>query len=118
MPVYEFRCTKCHHEFEVVQPMNQKHEAACPECQSDKTERIWSIPAMQVRSDAYEMAKKDAPKQRLENWDKVRDERATRQRKATDQRELTNEYHMPAVRRRKKVTGKAKRTRRVPKRTA
>lgn len=118
MPVYPFRCTKCNHEFEITQSMREEHVAKCPECKSDKTERVWTVPAMQVKSDAYTMAKLHAPKRRLEDWDRLRDERSERQRKATDPKDLTNEYHVPAVRKRKPADGKKKRTRRVPKKTA
>ncbi len=32
MPIYEFRCEKCGHEFERLQKMSDPDPEACPEC--------------------------------------------------------------------------------------
>jgi len=32
MPTYDYRCTDCGHEFEVVQKMSARHLRKCPEC--------------------------------------------------------------------------------------
>ena len=32
MPTYEYKCTKCNHQFEAVQKMTDSPLARCPEC--------------------------------------------------------------------------------------
>ena len=32
MPTYEYKCTKCSHQFEAVQKMTDNPLARCPEC--------------------------------------------------------------------------------------
>jgi putative FmdB family regulatory protein len=32
MPIYEYQCTKCGHEFEVMQKFSDKPVSKCPEC--------------------------------------------------------------------------------------
>jgi len=43
MPLYEYTCEKCQHEFETLAYDGEKVE--CPECQSTRLERRFSVPA-------------------------------------------------------------------------
>lgn len=46
MPLYEYRCTHCTHEFAELRPMSQCSEpTSCPSC-SDVAERIISAPRL------------------------------------------------------------------------
>lgn len=43
MPIYEFRCRKCKHLFEVLfRSRDEKTAVACPECKSTRTQRMMS----------------------------------------------------------------------------
>ncbi|MBU2262730.1 MAG: zinc ribbon domain-containing protein [Proteobacteria bacterium] len=43
MPIYEFRCRKCKHLFEVLfRSHDEKAAVACPECKSPRTQRMMS----------------------------------------------------------------------------
>ena len=43
MPIYEFKCSKCDHFFEVIVMGSGKDETVvCPECQSAEFERVVS----------------------------------------------------------------------------
>ena len=49
MPIYEFKCRKCAHTFEVlVRNRNEKEVFACPECKSKRTQRLMSTFAGKV----------------------------------------------------------------------
>ncbi|MBC7784328.1 MAG: zinc ribbon domain-containing protein [Burkholderiales bacterium] len=44
MPMYEYTCRKCGHGFEkLVKTMSGADRVSCPECQSKKTERQFSV---------------------------------------------------------------------------
>ncbi|MBL8891834.1 MAG: zinc ribbon domain-containing protein [Planctomycetaceae bacterium] len=43
MPIYEYRCQKCHAEFELLVRGSEKPE--CPQCESAKLERRLSVVA-------------------------------------------------------------------------
>lgn len=32
MPIYEYKCASCHHQFEEIQKVSDPHVAECPEC--------------------------------------------------------------------------------------
>ncbi len=97
MATYEFKCLKCKKKFEKDQSMTEEHISDCPFCKSDKTVRIFSIPQLIIRSSAYTMAKHYAPKSRLENMEKVREERKIRKANATNEKDaLDNSFHKSA----------------------
>ncbi|MCI0640203.1 MAG: zinc ribbon domain-containing protein [Gemmataceae bacterium] len=43
MPLFEYKCKKCAHSFEAL--VYGDEEAECPECKSQKLERLLSMPA-------------------------------------------------------------------------
>jgi len=43
MPLFEYACQSCEHTFEALVFGNEKVE--CPECQSNKLEKLLSLPA-------------------------------------------------------------------------
>ena len=44
MPVYDYACTACGHEFQVVERITEHEKArhACPKCKSAKVERVFT----------------------------------------------------------------------------
>ena len=42
MPLYEFRCDRCQHGFEVIEPMPGEQEKECPHCRG-RSIRIISV---------------------------------------------------------------------------
>jgi len=97
MPVYEFRCKKCDHEFEVIMGMNDDHSSPCPMCESSKTVRVFSPPVIRLRSEQWHAGRAaGAPKQRLDKAAELRDEREKRKKDPGSERErVSNELHLP-----------------------
>lgn len=48
MPIYDFLCTKCEYEFEVL--ARGTDTPVCPECGSSQVTRLVSLPAPQGKS--------------------------------------------------------------------
>jgi putative FmdB family regulatory protein len=68
MPIYEYRCSACNHEFETLVLLGTV--PACPSCKGQELEKLISMPA--VKSDsthalALKAAKKRDTKQASEN---------------------------------------------------
>lgn len=63
MPIYEYACGKCEHEFEVEQRMSDPPVKTCPECRSRKVKRLISRTSFVLKgsgwySDLYSSAPK------------------------------------------------------------
>ena len=68
MPIYEYQCSDCEHEFEIL--VLKEAVPACPKCGSAKLERMISLPAIKSESTrglAMKAAKKRDQKQGAEN---------------------------------------------------
>ncbi len=52
MPIYEYACTKCGHELEVIQKMSDKPLTKCPECKG-KLEKILSQTSFQLKGSGW-----------------------------------------------------------------
>jgi putative FmdB family regulatory protein len=48
LPLYEYRCTKCGHRFEKIQPFSAEPETQCPMCQGPLI-RPLTAPAFQFK---------------------------------------------------------------------
>lgn len=48
MPIYEYVCRKCGEEFEELVSAGAKQGPACPQCGSEKTEKLMSACSGQV----------------------------------------------------------------------
>jgi putative FmdB family regulatory protein len=43
MPLYEYRCLECQHEFEALVPAGRADAATCPECGVEDVRRLLSM---------------------------------------------------------------------------
>ena len=44
MPIYDYACRACGHEFEALTRGSSSKTPTCPECQSEDAERLMSMP--------------------------------------------------------------------------
>ena len=52
MPLYEYRCKKCGHQFEKIQSFSAPEEKECPQCHGE-VERLLSAPAIQFKGSGW-----------------------------------------------------------------
>ncbi|MDD8020276.1 MAG: zinc ribbon domain-containing protein [Acidobacteriota bacterium] len=63
MPIYEYRCQKCHRIFEAMQKLNDKPLDKCPHCHGQLV-RLISSPAIQFKGSGWyitDYAHKNSP---------------------------------------------------------
>ncbi len=75
MPIYEYACEKCQHEFEVEQRITDDPVRTCPECRSRKVKRLISQTSFVLKgsgwfSDLYSSSKGDGSADKKEGADK------------------------------------------------
>lgn len=63
MPLYEYRCKSCGHQFEKIQSFSAPEEKECPVCHGE-VEKLLSAPAIQFKGSGWyvsDYAKKSGP---------------------------------------------------------
>ena len=53
MPVYEYKCQKCSHRFELKQSFNESSTVACPKCHGETCRIIFAVPVHYKGSGFY-----------------------------------------------------------------
>lgn len=53
MPIYEYQCNACQHQFEVVQKMADAAITLCPNCQKNTAVRLVSAAAFQLKGTGW-----------------------------------------------------------------
>jgi putative FmdB family regulatory protein len=52
MPLYEYKCKKCHHHFEKIQSFSARHVKKCPEC-GGPIEQVITAPTVQFKGSGW-----------------------------------------------------------------
>lgn len=63
MPLYEYKCSACGYQFEVIQKFSDQPDQICPRC-NHQSERLLSAPAIQFKGSGWyitDYAKKNSP---------------------------------------------------------
>ena len=79
MPIYEYVCQKCGHDFEVMQKMSDKPLTRCPKCRG-RLEKIISQTSFQLKGSGWyisDYARKSSQKETTEQKDKTESAAAT-----------------------------------------
>ena len=65
MPLYEYRCESCEHQFEVIQKFSDPHVSICPKCGAGPVVKLISSPAFTFKGTGFyitDYARKDQGK--------------------------------------------------------
>ncbi|MFK5985860.1 MAG: zinc ribbon domain-containing protein [Pseudomonadota bacterium] len=53
MPIYEYQCQACEHEFEALQKMSDDAYTDCPECEQPKLKKLISAAAFKLKGSGW-----------------------------------------------------------------
>ena len=53
MPLYEYRCESCEHQFEVIQKFSDPHVSVCPKCGGGPVVKLISSPAFTFKGTGF-----------------------------------------------------------------
>lgn len=63
MPIYEYECKNCHHQFDLMQKMSEEPVKQCPKCYKNTAVRMVSAAGFQLKGSGwYQTDFKDKPK--------------------------------------------------------
>ena len=70
MPIYEYQCEKCEHEFDTLQKLSEKPLKKCPECGTMSLTKLVSAAGFRLKGGGwYETDFKSGKKKNLANSD-------------------------------------------------
>ncbi len=53
MPIYEYQCTGCHHQFDLLQKISDEPVKKCPHCSKDSAVRLVSAAGFQLKGTGW-----------------------------------------------------------------
>ena len=53
MPIYEYQCSKCGHQMEVLQKMSDEPLVHCPSCQDDGLQKLVSAASFRLKGGGW-----------------------------------------------------------------
>jgi len=63
MPIYEYQCTACQHQFDALQKISDPCLTTCPNCQRNSLQKLISASGFQLKGSGwYESDYKNKPK--------------------------------------------------------
>ena len=71
MPIYDYKCSKCEHQIEVIQKVNDEPKTFCTKCKSESLKKLVSAPSFRLKGGGwYETDFKTGSKKNLVQSDK------------------------------------------------
>lgn len=68
MPIYEYACQACHHQFDKIQKFSDEPLVTCPQCGKDSLEKLVSAPGFQLKGSGWYVTDfRDKPKSTTES---------------------------------------------------
>lgn len=71
MPIYDYKCSECDHQFEVIQKFSDEPLKKCPECYLNTVSKMVSAPSFRLKGAGwYETDFKTGTKKNIASNDK------------------------------------------------
>ena len=89
MPIYEYKCSKCEHQFEIIQRFSDSPLESCPECGQKSIKKLVSAPSFRLKGGGwYETDFKTGSKKNIVD---VKDEKSKQPSEKTKTTEKSKE---------------------------
>jgi len=86
MPIYEYKCSKCEHQFEIIQRISDIPIEVCPECSQISVNKLVSAPSFRLKGGGwYETDFKTGSKKNIVDVKDEKPKKPKEQTKTTDQ---------------------------------
>lgn len=53
MPIYEYQCANCDHQFDLMQNINEPAATLCPKCSQEKLVKLMSVGGFQLKGTGW-----------------------------------------------------------------
>ena len=84
MPIYDYKCSQCGHETEVIQKISDKPKTICPKCNAKSLKKLISAPSFRLKGGGwYETDFKTGKKKNIASSDGAKNDK-TKETSKTD----------------------------------
>ena len=84
MPIYDYKCSNCGHEIEVIQRISDKPKTICPKCKTKSLKKLISAPSFRLKGSGwYETDFKTGKKKNIASNDGAKNDK-TKETSKTD----------------------------------
>jgi len=92
MPIYEYKCSNCSHEFEKIQKISEEPIKECPKCNKKSVSKLISAPSFRLKGSGwYETDFKTGNKKNILNKEKDTKDSTKSKKKNKDSEKVSNE---------------------------
>jgi putative FmdB family regulatory protein len=53
MPIYDYKCSNCEHQFELIQKFSDQPAKVCPECSKKSIQKLVSAPSFRLKGGGW-----------------------------------------------------------------
>ena len=92
MPIYDYKCSHCEHEIEVIQKISDKPKTICPKCNTKSLKKLISAPSFRLKGGGwYETDFKTGNKKNIAKSDnESQSSKTTKEKKDTSKKEVSS----------------------------
>jgi putative FmdB family regulatory protein len=91
MPIYEYKCSKCGHQFEIIQRFSDNPIETCPECDENSVKKLVSAPSFRLKGGGwYETDFKTGSKKNIVDSKDEKIEQSKNKTKTTEKSKSTS----------------------------
>ena len=77
MPIYDYKCSDCEHQIEVIQKINDEPMIVCPECSKRSLKKLVSAPSFRLKGSGwYETDFKTGKKKNISTKDERKNDKS------------------------------------------
>ena len=92
MPIYDYKCSQCGHEIEVIQKISDKPKTTCPKCNTKSLKKLISAPSFRLKGGGwYETDFKTGNKKNILNKEKDTTDSTKSKKGKKDSGKVSNE---------------------------
>ena len=53
MPIYDYKCSNCEHQFELIQKFSDQSAEICPQCSQKSAQKLVSAPSFRLKGGGW-----------------------------------------------------------------
>ena len=85
MPIYDYKCSNCEHQFELIQKFSDQPAEICPQCSQKSIQKLVSAPSFRLKGGGwYETDFKTGAKKNIVDAKDDKASRLKKKKKTTD----------------------------------